>query len=206
MCNRLRPAQPNLFLDSGDGYYFNLVVPEGAECFQHDVHAGAVVQALSGNVVSNVLEGAVQRDHVPDLNLGLHGLGWQTKIHEEFLNLWGFGFLTPHEMDWLALWHEKATQLLTVTGGHGDPLGNKVSRVETTDWLQAKKALLVDVTHQEPNLVHVRRDQHAPQRGTRHLVTARMPNANCIADCVNANFIDQRPHCLNDDLTDCFLT
>jgi len=96
--------------------------------------------------------------------------------------------------------------LLAVTGGHGDPLGNKVSGVETTDWLQAKKPLLVDVTHQEPNLVHVRRDEHAPHRGIRPLLTARMPNANCIADCVNANLIDQRPHCLNDGRTDCFLT
>ena len=49
---------------------------------------------------------------------------------------------------------------ITLRGTDTDFACKQISCVETTDWIQSQIARLVDMTHQEPDLIHMRRHHH----------------------------------------------
>jgi hypothetical protein len=72
-----------------------------------------------------------------------------------------------------------------LAGVNQHPLGDKHAWVETSDLLDAKEATVVDVADEKPDFIEVSGDCHAR-------TALAVPDANQVAECVDAHGIDER--------------
>lgn len=100
-------------------------------------------------------------------------------------------------MDRLRRELERAEERITGAGPHVDALGDQDAGIEAADRLETKKALLVDVTNEEADFVHVGSEHDAA-------IAAAAAPADEIAHGIDVELIDERlessPHDPRDPL------
>src|SRR5579862_6157449 len=79
---------------------------------------------------------------------------------------------------------------------HEDTLGDQVTGVESPDGMQAQVTLLVDMTYQEPDLVHMRGHHHPPRLRPCHRRHGCSLQTDDVAQSVGAYLVDEASHLL----------
>jgi hypothetical protein len=128
-------------------------VGKALEGLQHDVDADAVIERLARVEVAHLDELALQRDRVTDAHQLLDLLGGEPDVDEELFDGDDLGALLRGGQVSGFDGDDAIEDALAVDL---DALGNERARVEPAERVEVQEAVLVNVAHDEGDLVHVR--------------------------------------------------
>jgi hypothetical protein len=173
------------------------VIAERLDGFDHDEYGESVVHRFAGDEVAHLLEVAVHRHHVADLDSGLGVVAGHADVDEEVIHRFGaFGFAGAEEVLRLGGHHEEPGDG-AVLGVDDDALAGQLPEVEASQGVQAQEPFVFDVLDHEADLVHVGGDHHLRADAA----FGRLLRADEVAHRVDAE-VAQVAEFVGDDLAD----